>query len=81
MSVLLSQGLNVFNSKFLYEINVFIYRQYFLESIPNMRKMVNTKSLHFETMSVISPKPFVYHVELNRPDKLNAMNKPMWLYV
>lgn len=35
----------------------------------------------FETLAVSSPRENVYHVELNRPDKLNAMNKTMWKYV
>ncbi|KAF2882588.1 hypothetical protein ILUMI_23605 [Ignelater luminosus] len=32
----------------------------------------------FETLSITVPKPFVYNVELNRPDKLNAFNGTMW---
>lgn len=32
----------------------------------------------YETLNVKVPKPFVYHVELNRPEKLNSMNKKMW---
>lgn len=41
---------------------------------------MSTKS-NFETLSVTIPKPFVYHVELNRPDKMNAMNGPMWIEI
>lgn len=33
---------------------------------------------NYETLSVAVAKPFVYHVELNRPQKLNAMNGLMW---
>lgn len=33
----------------------------------------------FKTLAISSPKPFVFHVELNRPKKLNAINKDMWL--
>lgn len=33
----------------------------------------------FETLNVTVPQEFVYHVELNRPEKLNAMNKSMWM--
>jgi hypothetical protein len=33
----------------------------------------------FKALSVTVPKPFVYHVELNRPKKLNAMNNTMWM--
>ncbi|XP_020283298.1 delta(3,5)-Delta(2,4)-dienoyl-CoA isomerase, mitochondrial [Pseudomyrmex gracilis] len=32
----------------------------------------------YKTLSVSSPKPFVYLVNLNRPEKLNAMNPTMW---
>lgn len=35
----------------------------------------------YETLSVTVPKPFVYQVELNRPTKLNALNKTMWLEI
>jgi hypothetical protein len=33
----------------------------------------------FEALNVTLPSPFVYHVELNRPKKLNAMNNTMWM--
>lgn len=33
----------------------------------------------FKTLNITVPNPFVYHVELNRPKKLNAMNNTMWL--
>jgi len=32
----------------------------------------------FETVKVSFPAPFVAHVELNRPKKLNAINGAMW---
>ncbi|XP_012280391.1 delta(3,5)-Delta(2,4)-dienoyl-CoA isomerase, mitochondrial isoform X2 [Orussus abietinus] len=32
----------------------------------------------YSTLNVCIPKPFVYQVELNRPKKLNAMNREMW---
>ncbi|KAL1457623.1 hypothetical protein WDU94_007831 [Cyamophila willieti] len=35
----------------------------------------------YKTLLVNVPKPFVFHVELNRPDKLNAMNHTMWLEI
>uniref|UniRef100_A0A1B6FJC8 Delta(3,5)-Delta(2,4)-dienoyl-CoA isomerase, mitochondrial n=1 Tax=Cuerna arida TaxID=1464854 RepID=A0A1B6FJC8_9HEMI len=35
----------------------------------------------FKTLAVTVPQPFVYHVELNRPDRLNAMNNTMWLEI
>ncbi|KRT79600.1 hypothetical protein AMK59_7720, partial [Oryctes borbonicus] len=33
---------------------------------------------NFETLQVSIPKPFVYHVELHRPKKRNALNEQMW---
>lgn len=36
---------------------------------------------NFETLSLTSPKPLVTHVELNRPDRLNALNKLMWIEI
>lgn len=33
---------------------------------------------NFETVKVSFPAPFVAHVELNRPTKLNAINTAMW---
>lgn len=38
-------------------------------------------SSKFETLNVTFPKPFVSHVELNRPDRLNAFSKTMWLEI
>lgn len=35
----------------------------------------------FKTLSVKQTTPFVYHVELNRPDRLNAFNAAMWLEI
>ncbi|XP_069692433.1 delta(3,5)-Delta(2,4)-dienoyl-CoA isomerase, mitochondrial [Periplaneta americana] len=32
----------------------------------------------FKTLNVTVPDPFVYHVELNRPKKMNAMDNTMW---
>lgn len=34
---------------------------------------------NFETLRLSSPQPFVMHVELSRPDRLNAFNKRMWI--
>ncbi|XP_058811832.1 delta(3,5)-Delta(2,4)-dienoyl-CoA isomerase, mitochondrial isoform X2 [Topomyia yanbarensis] len=34
---------------------------------------------NFETLKLTTPQPFVVHVELNRPDRLNAFNKRMWI--
>ncbi|KAL2743494.1 hypothetical protein V1477_008983 [Vespula maculifrons] len=36
------------------------------------------KSIKYETLSVSVPKPFVCMVQLNRPEKRNAMNGKMW---
>lgn len=36
---------------------------------------------NFQTLALTSPKPFVTHVELNRPDRLNALNKLMWIEI
>lgn len=33
----------------------------------------------YKTLAVTSPKPFVFHVELNRPERYNAFNKEMWM--
>lgn len=38
-----------------------------------------TNTMEFETLAVSVPQPFVYHVELNRPSKRNAMNHTMWM--
>lgn len=35
----------------------------------------------YTTISVEQPRDFVYHVQLNRPDKLNAMSPRMWLEI
>ncbi|XP_018336060.2 delta(3,5)-Delta(2,4)-dienoyl-CoA isomerase, mitochondrial isoform X2 [Agrilus planipennis] len=46
--------------------------------------MCTTKAsehLKFETLAVTVPKPFVFHVELNRPDKLNALSHLMWIEI
>ncbi|XP_043282079.1 delta(3,5)-Delta(2,4)-dienoyl-CoA isomerase, mitochondrial [Venturia canescens] len=34
---------------------------------------------NYETLLITVPKEFVYHVELNRPAKLNALSTKMWL--
>lgn len=39
----------------------------------------NDGNTTFKTVAVTNPKPFVFHVELNRPDRYNAINKQMWL--
>lgn len=32
----------------------------------------------YGTLNVTVPSPFVYSVEMNRPKKMNALNKEMW---
>jgi len=44
------------------------------------RCMSNT-SYNYETLSVTEPSPFVIHVELNRPAKMNALNNDMWMSI
>ena len=34
--------------------------------------------LTFETLKVSNPMKYVFHVQLNRPEKLNAMNLTCW---
>ncbi|XP_065072498.1 delta(3,5)-Delta(2,4)-dienoyl-CoA isomerase, mitochondrial [Ochlerotatus camptorhynchus] len=34
---------------------------------------------NFETLKLSTPQPFVVHVELSRPERLNAFNKRMWI--
>lgn len=36
---------------------------------------------NYKTLAVSVPKPYVYHIELNRPDKLNALSHNMWLEI
>ncbi|EDV99997.1 GH12615 [Drosophila grimshawi] len=36
---------------------------------------------HFKSLAISSPKPFVFHVELNRPKKLNAISREMWIEI
>lgn len=41
-------------------------------------KMSSTSSYQYETLSVTSDQNYVFHVQLNRPESLNAMNKMFW---
>jgi len=43
--------------------------------------MSSVSGYSFETLKVESPKDYIFHVEMNRPDKLNAMNQIFWKYV
>ncbi|KAK2146485.1 hypothetical protein LSH36_605g02072 [Paralvinella palmiformis] len=42
------------------------------------RSMSLVSGYSFETLKVESPKDYIFHVEMNRPDKLNAMNQIFW---
>jgi len=33
----------------------------------------------YHTLKIENSKEFVYSVQINRPEKANAMNKTMWL--
>merc|ERR1712137_368033 len=44
----------------------------------NAVAMSSLANYKFETLQVTSPSEFVYHVQLNRPKKLNAMNSAFW---
>lgn len=44
-------------------------------NVASVRKLSSeTESLEFETLKVTTPHPYVYHVQINRPKKRNAMN-------
>ncbi|GFS96249.1 delta(3,5)-Delta(2,4)-dienoyl-CoA isomerase, mitochondrial [Trichonephila clavipes] len=42
------------------------------------RAMSSTSNYQYETLNVTSDQDHVLHVQLNRPDRLNAMNKIFW---
>uniref|UniRef100_A0A2C9JJ34 Delta(3,5)-Delta(2,4)-dienoyl-CoA isomerase, mitochondrial n=1 Tax=Biomphalaria glabrata TaxID=6526 RepID=A0A2C9JJ34_BIOGL len=42
------------------------------------KAMTSTTGYEFETLKITSPKQFIKNVELNRPDKRNAMNTTFW---
>ena len=46
-----------------------------------VRKMSELHPHKFENLIVEKVKPFVYNVQLNRPKKMNALNKDLWRYV
>ncbi|KAI9590533.1 delta(3,5)-Delta(2,4)-dienoyl-CoA isomerase, mitochondrial [Glossina fuscipes] len=59
-----------------------------LLTMPNSRLMSskmliehNDPCTNYETLAVSSPKPFVFQVELNRPQRYNAINKQMWMEI
>ncbi|CAH1397730.1 unnamed protein product [Nezara viridula] len=44
-----------------------------------IRKQSSIATMKFKTINLTSPKPFVFHVELNRPEKLNSFNHEMFI--
>ncbi|KFM78447.1 Delta(3,5)-Delta(2,4)-dienoyl-CoA isomerase, mitochondrial, partial [Stegodyphus mimosarum] len=44
----------------------------------SIRDMSSISSYQYETLSVTSDQPHVLHIQLNRPECLNAMNKIFW---
>lgn len=46
-----------------------------------MKYSTENVSNKYKMLSVSVPKQFVYSVQLNRPEKLNALNSDMWKYV
>uniref|UniRef100_UPI00358EFE84 delta(3,5)-Delta(2,4)-dienoyl-CoA isomerase, mitochondrial n=1 Tax=Myxine glutinosa TaxID=7769 RepID=UPI00358EFE84 len=55
-------------------------RAAFTPMAPTVRAANHTMSAWngVETLLVTQPRPHVLHVEMNRPEKLNAMNKAFW---
>jgi len=43
-----------------------------------LKRTMTSSAYKFETLNVTEPSEFVYHVEINRPDKRNSMNKTFW---
>lgn len=35
----------------------------------------------YKTLAISVPKKWIYMVQLNRPEKLNALNDTMWRYI
>ncbi|XP_022187912.2 LOW QUALITY PROTEIN: delta(3,5)-Delta(2,4)-dienoyl-CoA isomerase, mitochondrial [Nilaparvata lugens] len=44
-------------------------------------KMSSEACSQYKTLKLTVEKPFVYHVQLQRPDKYNAMNQTMWIEI
>ncbi|CAB0004518.1 unnamed protein product [Nesidiocoris tenuis] len=49
-----------------------------MEMKPVRKMAMSTKPTEFKTLNLSVPKPFVFHVEMNRPDKLNSFNNELW---
>ena len=46
-----------------------------------MKRNCTSEASQFKTLSVTRPSEYVVQVELNRPEKLNAMNTDFWRYM
>ncbi|XP_075692381.1 delta(3,5)-Delta(2,4)-dienoyl-CoA isomerase, mitochondrial isoform X1 [Rhinoderma darwinii] len=58
-----------------------LLRRDLLKLVPGLRNMsseAGLSSYSYETLKVTAPGDHVYHVEINRPEKRNAMNKALW---
>lgn len=49
--------------------------------VTELRAMSSAEGKKYETFLISSPKPFVVHVEFNRPKKSNSLSRVMWEYV
>ncbi|XP_018432411.1 PREDICTED: delta(3,5)-Delta(2,4)-dienoyl-CoA isomerase, mitochondrial-like [Nanorana parkeri] len=47
-------------------------------ALRNMSSEAGLASYNYETLKVTTPRDHVFHVELNRPEKRNAMNRAFW---
>lgn len=52
-----------------------------LSQVAALTAPAEEQTSQFKALSITVPTPFVYHVELNRPKKLNAMNSTMWMEI
>lgn len=56
----------------------FILMSNFVFSGFTLKRTMAMSAYKFETLIVTEPSEFVYHVEINRPEKRNAMNMTFW---
>ncbi|KAJ8681516.1 hypothetical protein QAD02_017308 [Eretmocerus hayati] len=53
-----------------------------LKGLNQSKKLFSSMTLkNYKSLAVSEPSPMVYHVQLNRPEKLNAINDDMWIDV
>ena len=55
-----------------------VWRRLVPAMVSHSRLMSSQSYDHFKAISVTQPSPNVFSVELNRPDKMNAMSQVMW---